>query len=201
MPSMWLISKPLSCESCLAVAGGGNEKDDRRLSFGKQPRKSGALDDVAPRRGFWIRLPCFHVCQPGLFRPADRLMRSATIYDRRIETSRTRDRERPRVRCRQSPASGTPGSEAFESGSSPVSSRYARGICLRRATPSFCLRTSQCAFAVLGEMPSRSPTSSLEQPSAINSTTCFCRGVKTGGLACSIVDMVSTVTTKTSFGY
>jgi hypothetical protein len=41
----------------------------------------------------------------------------------------------------------------------------------------------------------------LEQPSAINSTTCFCRGVKTGGLACSIVDMVSTVTTKSSFGY
>jgi hypothetical protein len=108
---------------------------------------------VAPHRGFWIRLPCFHVCQPGLLRPADRLVRSATIYDRRIETSRTRDRERPRVRCRQSPASGTPGSEAFESGSSPVSSRYARGICLRRATPSFCLRTSQCAFAVRGEMP------------------------------------------------
>ena len=37
-------------------------------------------------------------------------------------------------------------------------------------------------------MPSRSPTSSLEQPAAINSTTCFCRGVRTGGPCCSIVD-------------
>jgi hypothetical protein len=201
MPSVWLISKPLSCECRLAVAGGRNEKDGRRLGFVKQPRKPWALDDVAPRRGFRIRLPCFHFCQLGLLRPADRLVLSATIYDRRIETSRTRSRERPRVRCRQSPASGATGARPCESGSSPVSSRYARGICLRRGTPSFCRRTSQCAFAVLGEMPSRSPTSSLEQPSAISSTTCFCRSVRTGGLAWSIVGMASTVTTKSPFGY
>ena len=33
----------------------------------------------------------------------------------------------------------------------------AAGICRRRGTPSFWRRTSQCAFAVRGEMPSRSP--------------------------------------------
>jgi len=37
--------------------------------------------------------------------------------------------------------------------------------------PELLRRTSQCAFAVRGEMPSRSPTSSFEQPNAINSTT------------------------------
>jgi len=195
---MWRRAAPGS-----GFAGRGDEKYDRRLHLVKQTRKPRALDDVAPRRrsAFGIRLPCFHVCQPGLIRPADRLVRIATIFDRRIETSRTRDRERPRVRCRQSPLPERPGARLCESGSSPVSSRYARGICLRRATPSFCLRTSQCAFAVLGEMPSRSPTSSLEQPAAINSTTCFCRRVRTGGLACSIVDIATTLTRKSSVGY
>jgi hypothetical protein len=49
--------------------------------------------------------------------------------------------------------------------------RYALGICRRRAQPSFCRITSECAFAVLGEMPSRRATSSFEYPAAINSIT------------------------------
>jgi hypothetical protein len=137
----------------------------------------------------------------GAVRPADRLVASTTLFDRHKKTSRACDPEGPQARCRQSPLPDCPGARLFESGSSPVSSRYARGICLRRGTPSFCRRTSQCAFAVLGEMPSRSPTSSLEQPAAISSTTCFCRGVRTGGLDCSIVDMAATLTTSSSFGY
>ena len=64
-----------------------------------------------------------------------------------------------------------------DSGSSPVSSRNAIGICRRRRTPSFCRSTSQCAFAVLGEIPRRIPTSSFEQPAAINATTSRCLNV------------------------
>ena len=56
----------------------------------------------------------------------------------------------------------------------------AAGICRRLGTPSFCRSASQCAFAVRGEMPSRRPTSSFEQPSAINPTTCSCRSRKGG---------------------
>src|SRR5205814_9661461 len=130
-----------------------------------------------------------------------RLVRWLTLFDRHKETSRARDPEGPQARCRQSPLPERPGARLFESGSSPVSARYACGICLRRGTPSFCLRTSQCAFAVLGEVPSRSPTSSFEYPAAINSTTCFCRGVTTGGLACSIVVIAPTVTRASRVGY
>ena len=43
-----------------------------------------------------------------------------------------------------------------DSGSSPVRSRNAIGIWRRRCTPSFSRSTSQCAFTVLGEIPSRS---------------------------------------------
>ncbi len=64
-----------------------------------------------------------------------------------------------------------------DSGSSPVRSRKAIGICRRRRTPSFCRSTSQCAFAVLGEIPRRIPTSSFEQPAAINATTSRCLNV------------------------
>ena len=49
------------------------------------------------------------------------------------------------------------------SGSSPVRSRYAIGICRLRRTPSFCRNTSEWALAVLGEIPRRTPTSSFEQ--------------------------------------
>ena len=38
------------------------------------------------------------------------------------------------------------------SGSSPVRSRYAIGICRLRRTPSFCRNTSEWALAVLGEI-------------------------------------------------
>ena len=130
--------------------------------------------------------------------PAMRLVGWARLFDRHERTIRACDPCGPQARCRQSPLPGCPGARLFESGSSPVSSRYACGICRRRATPSFCLRTSQWAFAVRGEMPSRSPTSSLEQPAAINSTTCFCRGVRTGGLSCIVVDMAATLTTASS---
>ena len=51
------------------------------------------------------------------------------------------------------------------------------GIWRRRGTPSFWRSTSQCAFAVLGEIPRRTPTSSFEYPAAISSTTSRCRGV------------------------
>ncbi len=56
----------------------------------------------------------------------------------------------------------------------------AAGICRRLATPSFWRSTSQCAFAVRAEMPSLSPTSSLEQPRAMSSTTWSCRSVSAG---------------------
>jgi hypothetical protein len=52
-----------------------------------------------------------------------------------------------------------------------VSVRYALGICLRLAQPSFCRSTSEWALAVLGEMPSRAATSSFEYPAAISSIT------------------------------
>ena len=67
------------------------------------------------------------------------------------------------------------GPETAASGSSPVSARYAAGMCRRRDTPSFCRSTSQCAFTVRGEMPSWQPISSFEHPAAISSTTCRCR--------------------------
>ena len=43
--------------------------------------------------------------------------------------------------------------------------------------PSFWRSTSECAFAVRGEIPSRTPTSSFEQPAAMSSTTSRCRSV------------------------
>lgn len=63
------------------------------------------------------------------------------------------------------------------SGSSPVIRRNAIGIWRRRRTPSFWRSTSQCALAVLGEIPSRAPTSSFEHPAAISATTSRWRGV------------------------
>jgi hypothetical protein len=58
--------------------------------------------------------------------------------------------------------------------------RYAIGSWRLRRTPSFCRRTSQWAFTVLGEMPSRSETSSFEQPAAMRTITSRCRGVMGG---------------------
>jgi len=52
------------------------------------------------------------------------------------------------------------------------------GIWRRRGTPSFWRSTSQCAFAVLGEIPRRTPTSSFEYPAAISATTWSCRCVR-----------------------
>jgi hypothetical protein len=46
--------------------------------------------------------------------------------------------------------------------------------------PSFCLSTSQCAFTVRGEMPSRSDTSWLESPAAMRTITSRCLGVISG---------------------
>ena len=65
----------------------------------------------------------------------------------------------------------------IDSGSSPVSSLNAIGIWRLRLTPSFCRSTSQWAFAVRGEIPSRAPTSSFEQPAAIRATTSRWRAV------------------------
>lgn len=53
-------------------------------------------------------------------------------------------------------------------------------MCRRRATPSLCRNASLCAFAVRGEIPSRSPTSSFEHPAAISATTAFWRTVNEG---------------------
>ena len=63
------------------------------------------------------------------------------------------------------------------SGSSPVRRRNAIGIWRLRLTPSFCLRTSLWALAVLGEIPSRAPTSSFEHPAAISAITSRWRSV------------------------
>ena len=72
----------------------------------------------------------------------------------------------------------------------------AAGICRRRGTPSFWRRTSQCAFAVRGEMPSRSPTSSFEQPNAINSTTWRCRWVSETSVPLEVLFMDATLRRK-----
>src|SRR6202008_2903222 len=50
----------------------------------------------------------------------------------------------------------------------------------RLGTPSFWRSTSQCALAVLGEMPRRSPTSSFEHPRAISTTIWSWRSVRSG---------------------
>ena len=52
-----------------------------------------------------------------------------------------------------------------------MSRRYAAGICLRRATPSFKRSASLCAFAVRAEIPNECPTSSFEHPAAMSETT------------------------------
>src|SRR5438067_632158 len=203
IPNMRLVAEPLLSQRGLAIAGRTDKHDYSRCRLIEEARQSRTLNDVVASRDVSLRAPligtgsCLRLHQAC----ARTLPPFPLDLDRQKETSSARDRERPQARCRQPPLPERPEARLFESGSSPVSSRYARGICRRRATPSFCLRTSQCAFAVLGEMPSRSPTSSLEQPAAINSTTCFCRGVRMGGLACSIVDMAPTLTTASSAGY
>lgn len=123
MPNVWLIAEPLPRQRGLAVASRRDKQDDFGLRLGKQARQSGALDDVAPRgrRAALVCLPSFH-CQREVPAPAGRLVAGSPDGDRRKGTSRACDRERPQARCRQSPAS-VPGSEAFESGSSPVCSR------------------------------------------------------------------------------
>src|SRR5262249_40559651 len=81
---------------------------------------------------------------------------------------------------RQPPARARAGASSRARGSSPVSALNAAGICRRLGTPSFWRSTSQCALAVLGEMPSRSPTSSFEQPRAISATIWSWRSVRSG---------------------
>ncbi len=85
--------------------------------------------------------------------------------------------QQPRAPCRQAPGRRCSAPRLAESGSSPVSTRNATGICRRRLTPSFERSVSECAFAVRDEMPSRSPTSSFEHPAAISATTSRCLGV------------------------
>src|SRR3954471_6303808 len=63
----------------------------------------------------------------------------------------------------------------------------------RRVTPSFWRRTSQCAFTVLGEIPSWQPISSFEQPAAISSTTCRCRVVSAGLVFTMVASMATTL--------
>src|SRR6185312_1479714 len=72
------------------------------------------------------------------------------------------------------------GASSRARGSSPVSALNAAGICRRLGTPSFWRSTSQCAFAVRGEMPRRSPTSSFEHPRAIRTTIWSWRSVRSG---------------------
>ena len=84
---------------------------------------------------------------------------------------RARDSRSSRGRTRSAVGSAPVGQRRSEaSGSSPVRSRYAIGICRLRCTPSFCRNTSEWALAVLGEIPRRTPTSSFEQPAAISVT-------------------------------
>lgn len=91
---------------------------------------------------------------------------------------RPRRRVSPRAPLRrQPPLSARADARLDANGSSPVSNLNATGICRRRGTPSFCRSASQCAFAVLGEMPRACPTSSFDSPCAINSITSRCREV------------------------
>ena len=96
--------------------------------------------------------------------------------------ARGRRGSKPRTPCRQTPGRRCSTPRLAESGSSPVSTRNATGICRRRLTPSFERNVSECAFAVRGEMPSRSPTSSFEHPAAISATTSRCRDVRSDSL-------------------
>jgi hypothetical protein len=99
----------------------------------------------------------------------------------------------PGAECRQPPAPAGAGASSPERGSSPVSVLNAAGIWRRRGTPSFWRRTSQCALTVRGEMPSRSPISSFEQPNAISPTTSVCRSVNASGASLGVLLMSSTL--------
>src|SRR4051812_26215036 len=118
---------------------------------------------------------------PGAERP-----RSETLLLRQLRVTtvasggtHARGRARARVR-RQPPAPARAGASSRARGSSPVSALNAAGICRRLGTPSFWRSTSQCAFAVLGEMPRRSPTFSFEHPRAISATIWSWRSVRSG---------------------
>ena len=76
-------------------------------------------------------------------------------------------------------------------GSSPVSRRYAAGICRRRATPSFRRSASLCAFAVRAEIPRERPTSSFEHPAAMSATTSRWRSVSGASGAVVVFVMVA----------
>ena len=104
----------------------------------------------------------------------------------------------PRAPCRQTPGRRCSGPRLAESGSSPVSTLNATGICRRRLTPSFVRSVSECAFAVRGEMPSRSPTSSFEHPAAISATTSRCLGVRPVPLWVVVVIMASEASSRPS---
>ena len=135
------------------------------------------------RRTLGCSVPTRHV--PALVRSTRRSPpRTLRLGDRELKgLGRPRRRVSPRAPLRrQPPLSARADSRRAANGSSPVSSRNATGICRRRGTPSFCRSTSQCAFAVRGEMPSTSPTSSFESPCAISSTTCRCRAVMPDGI-------------------
>ena len=138
----------------------------------------GALDDVATP-GSLLEFPLVVHLPRGRRLPA---AGNVTRFEEEFERHRACGRETGRRHVSSIPADGD-NEAAIESGSSPVAARYAAGICRRRGTPSFCRRTSLCAFAVLAEIPSRSPTSSLEQPAAMRATTCRWRAV-IPGIAC-----------------
>src|SRR5262245_39352044 len=118
---------------------------------------------------------------------------STPSHDRYKRGTRARGKA-PSAGCRQPPAPARAGASSRARGSSPVSALNAAGICRRLGTPSFWRSTSQCALAVLGEMPRRSPTSSFEHPRAISATIWSWRSVRSG-FASSIPLMARHATT------
>src|SRR5436190_2736861 len=154
----------------------GAEQNDPRLGFVQQPRQAWPLDDVAlplgPRRDqAFVQSIRWATLAPSA--PASRDPHGSC----RVKKGGPRPGHAPGRGCRQPPTPAVAGASPRARGSSPVSVLNAAGICRRRATPSFWRSTSQCAFAVRAEMPSLSPTSSFEQPSAISTTTCTWRSV------------------------
>src|SRR5438105_5061212 len=154
--------RPLASQRRLAVAGRREQQDDARLALLEELHQTRPLDDPTRRSPQLCRarLHCPIAC-PGIDGAANNAMRCHAP----LEGLDARGGGTPRAPLRrQPPLSARADARLDASGSSPVSSLKATGICRLRGTPSFCRRTSQCALAVLGEMPRATPTSSFDKP-------------------------------------
>ena len=165
-----LAANHLLGERRLAVAGGATSIRTRAFELVEERRTS-----AAARRSCACESVLRGLSPSSPSPDARHLDRAPTPNTSQIERRARSDRSRGRL------VSGVAEPQRVAAprrhGSSPVRSRNAIGIWRRRRTPSFWRSTSQCAFAVLGEIPRRRPISSFEQPAAIRATTSRCRCV------------------------